>query len=251
MTRSAPRLPDAFDNEWCDFRCLGSDTLLVTFSPINVAPGLFSPFKAIERLDYDILRFNGPNSQWYIGGIPTTDDGEDTFERLIGQFISSRGYERVALLGASKGGFAALDFGLRIPCQAIIAAGAETLMGLKGAYATNWVCEERLARGRRRIAEWPTLVQNCKAKKLILYGGRTLVDRLLAAWAWKMLHEPPKIIACDHQVFVHLNKTIGLATVVSSMMANGGFDVARDDLMAIDPADFLARAEARFAQLAR
>jgi hypothetical protein len=230
MSKLHPQL----DNEWCNFRPNSSKTLLITFSPLKVERGKFFPFRSVNHLDYDILRFNCPDSQWYVGGIPTTDRIGRSFEELLCDFIEQRSYEHVALFGGSKGGFAALDFGLRIPADTILATGAETLFGTKRGFCHKYLDKDGILRGQQRISEWPSLAAKSNARIMMLYGGHGKIDLIFAAWAWKLLQREPIVLDCDHRVPVYLEKNVSIATVIKSVIETGGNNFISDNRIAFD-----------------
>ena len=61
-------LPAPFrDSDWASFRQANSDTLLITFSNVDVPRGKFAPHGSLRALAWNILRFNCPNERWYPG----------------------------------------------------------------------------------------------------------------------------------------------------------------------------------------
>jgi hypothetical protein len=216
-------LPETFvASPWIDFRDSQSDVLLVTFSSAATQKGKFTPYIAVNDLPYSILRVNTPDRLWYIGGIPETDLQPGRFEAIIDEIILGYGFRRVIFYGGSKGGFGAIDIGLRVKSDIIISTGAETIFGHTNGYARKVVPLLRMEIARRRIDEWPILSQNRTRKIHVLYGWESNVDREFAQVVRRLLAvEPIMLRGCGHSVPEFISKKSKLSTVIADLSANG------------------------------
>lgn len=218
-----PFLPEVFaQSPWVDYRDIGADTLLITFSSVLTPRGKCTPYVAVNELPFDILRFNCPDSTWYVGGIPETDLLPGAFTRMLDEFIRQNRYRKVILFGGSKGGFGALDIGLRIRSDVIISTGPETLFGHPHGYAVNYVSPARIERAKRRIAGWPEANLSRKRALHILFGNNAKVDRLFAAEATRLLGVDCIMIAgCDHSVPQFVAQRYSLSRMIANFAESG------------------------------
>jgi len=195
-------IPEVFlNNPWIDFNDVVSDTLLITFSSAATPIGKFTPYLAVAGLPYSVLRVNCPDPFWYVGGIPQTDMVPNGFENALNDFIVNNNFKKVVVFGGSKGGFGALDIGLRIKSDVIISTGAETVFGHPDGYAVWHVPPPRIDRARRRIIMWPALVSATERKIHVFYGATSPIDRVFALEAKLLLGcEPIVLRGCGHSV---------------------------------------------------
>lgn len=219
--------PQAFrGSPWVNLRRAASPDLLITFSPVGVPEGKFVPYSSVDSVPWNILRVNAPNDSWYVGGIPETAHELGLFEATLDRFIAASGFRHVYLFGGSMGGFGALDFGLRIASDAILATGAETLMGHPNGFARWRASEESIMRARRRIEEWPGLAAGSGRRLHVIYGAASPIDVLFADQARKLLGvEPTMLRECEHSVPQFAQARGGFASFMVNMLTTGTDDL--------------------------
>jgi hypothetical protein len=212
----------AATSPWVDYRSAISDTLLITFSSVQTQRGKFTPYVAVNDLPFCILRVNCPDSIWYIGGIPETDQMPGMLCRVINDFIHRMGFRKVVMFGGSKGGFGALDIGLRIRSDIIISTGAETVFGHPEGYAVNYVAPRRIDRANNNIANWPAARQSRPRTLHLLFGVNTKIDHLFAAQAKHLLGVEPVFLAdCEHSVPQFVAKHYSLSKMIANLACSG------------------------------
>jgi pimeloyl-ACP methyl ester carboxylesterase len=213
------QIDQILSSEWVDYKTSGSKTLLITFSPVDVPKGRFAPFKAVQDLPYSILRFNNPSEQWYVGGIPETDLRVGGLEKPIEALIKRDGYERIAVFGGSMGGFGALDIGLRINSDIIIATGAETIFGSPRGYAAWRLTPARITRARFRMESWRNAFDARRPRVYCIYGEVPKVDLLFASKIQMMLGIMPVILGqCGHSVPQFIERHYKLGSLISNLV---------------------------------
>lgn len=203
---------------WCDFRNSDSDTLLVTFSCMNIKRGKFNPYKAVNTLPYDILRFNCQNNLWYNSNFISKNF---QLEDAINSFIQLKKYSKVVFFGGSMGGFAALDYGIRCQADTIISCGAETIFGVKGGYAHSIVQKDTIRDIRRRIKEWPILFDKVKTKIFALFSIEVLIDILFGFRLERILEIQTHFMLCDHSVPNYIAGNYNLPTLLKNLSEQG------------------------------
>lgn len=210
------------DNPWIDYRHADSDVLLVTFSSIATAKGKFTPYLAVNDLPWSILRVNTPDALWYVGGIPETDAYVGLFEALLSELIANGKFRRVYFFGGSKGGFGAIEFGLRVKSDVIIATGTETVFGHPSGYAIHHVPTPRIERARKRMEDWSTLMLERDRRVHILYGWESEVDRIFAAEARRLLGVKPIVLrGCGHSVPQFIAEKAKFNSVIFELAESG------------------------------
>ena len=104
----------------------GSDKLLIVFS--GFGGRLFNYMSITSKYDYNRIFLRDPRKVWYHWGIEgQTRNIEGTAEYLI-ERIAERGIRKVATLGNSGGGYAALVFGWLLSADVVHAFSAQTML---------------------------------------------------------------------------------------------------------------------------
>ena len=108
-----------------------SDALMIVFSAFTGNARRYNYYAGFKALDCDRLYILDPwgvkgSYYWFENG-GTAPRG--LTESLIGQVVSGGGYKRVYTLGTSKGGTAALFFGLQINATAIFSGACQYNVG--------------------------------------------------------------------------------------------------------------------------
>jgi len=211
-----------------------ADRLVVIFSPAGAPAGQFSGIRGAGAGRHDILAFNSPDAQWYVGGIPETADQPGRFEQGLVEFIRTGRYRRVLFCGASKGAFAAVDFGLRCGATSILVTGLESLHGLCAMFRSV-VPAPVAARQRRRLAEWPALARASKVPVLSFYGAESLTDLLYAWVAPRRLGAKALLLAkAGHFLPPVIQERVGLGALIEAALERNDLAGLEQSLADVD-----------------
>ena len=103
---------------------------------------------------------------YYMGENCTFSEEKATLD-LIGHISETRGINKVICCGSSKGGYAALNFGLRIPNSTIISGGPQYHLGIYLIKSTNTACLEHIVGDVTGENDEKVLMLNDRLKNLI------------------------------------------------------------------------------------
>jgi predicted esterase YcpF (UPF0227 family) len=105
-------------------------TLLVLFGGIagGVSMPVFEFFRLTSAMPGKKAFFRDPLRSWYQRGIPGIGDSAESIRDFLQSLIAQANADRVVMVGASAGGFAAILFGTWCNADAVIAFSPQTFI---------------------------------------------------------------------------------------------------------------------------
>lgn len=180
---------------------------------MNTPYGKFVPYKAVNNLPYDKLRLRSENSDWYA---PYSVSSSEKTEEIICNFLKQKKYEQIIVYGGSMGGYAAIDYGLRINADIIISCGAELLFGFKNTFSVNCVKKETAKTLNRRINEWKKFITK-KSLILSIYSANNIQDLFNSFKFYRKTSIKPVYWDCDHSIPTYINSNYRLDTFIKNI----------------------------------
>ena len=151
-----------------------ADRLAIVFSHIDEPEGRFSLFGTVRDLPAARLFVNTPRNSWYHDGVPGIAGDVPGLAAELRRAIGVLAPRRIATVGVSMGGYAALLFGALVDADRTIAFGPETEVKLPGSRSSRFV-------GDRPRGPWddllPVLERRARPSPVaILSGEADLID---------------------------------------------------------------------------
>jgi hypothetical protein len=109
-----------------------SQSLLVLFGGIagGVSMPVFEFFRMTSRLPVKKVFVRDPRRAWYQQGVPGIGDSSGDVQSFLEAMIERANADRVVMVGASAGGFAALLFGTQCGVDEVLAFSPQTFIDL-------------------------------------------------------------------------------------------------------------------------
>lgn len=156
--------PDGVDYIW---KRKGSDKLIIVFTSMV---GTYNFMRTLKKIPIDQLFIrdcwaNNASYYWYEG---KSDHPERYTQKVIDQVLASKSYKEIITLGSSKGGTAAIYYGLKNKVDTVIAGACQYKVGdylSRHQYPTKpWQWEKVV--GGKPNQEWIDILDH-KLEKLI------------------------------------------------------------------------------------
>ena len=110
-----------------------SNTLIVVFSGMNPQRASYSYLNLLNGIPHNRLYilddFGDPVLGCYYRGTNLQDQVEQAVDALLKHVVAEHGFDRLIFCGSSKGGYAALNFGLNYPDSTIITGAPQYYLG--------------------------------------------------------------------------------------------------------------------------
>jgi len=184
-----------------------SKDAVIVFSHTGYPPGKFAMTNALKSLRTHKIYVNCPDNSWYQEGIKGATQTIDESVQLLSAIIDSLKPSRVICVGMSMGGYAALLFGLKLKCDAIISFTPEIEIGQKHgrSYISN-----NLKKYDSKYTNLSHLINyNRDTQIYAIYGVYDIIDLSLL---WQIEDElvneklfKPFFVMGDHRVTLRLD----------------------------------------------
>jgi dienelactone hydrolase len=155
----------------------GSDTVLIIFSHIGYPAGKFAMSNALANISATKIFINCRDSAWYQQGIEGVSSSIDETVVVLTELLEKIAPARVFTTGMSMGGYAALLFGLKLKCDAVLAFTAEVAVGAE--HLRSFTLNKRKVYDYKYRSLANLVWQNSSTKIFGIYGAYDLVDLAL------------------------------------------------------------------------
>jgi tetratricopeptide (TPR) repeat protein len=106
-----------------------SDVVLIIFSHVGYPAGKFAMSNALADIQATKIFVNCRDDAWYQQGIEGVAPSVDESVTVLSEVLAELSPAKVFSLGMSMGGYAALLFGLKLKCDAVLTFTAEVVVG--------------------------------------------------------------------------------------------------------------------------
>jgi len=124
-----------FLNNECDYirvdKCEQSNEVLMVFSHVGYPPGKFAMSNELENIPVTKLYVNCHENSWYQQGLKGVAPSIHETTELLAGILNQLEPSKVTCVGMSMGAYAAILFGIKLQCDAVIAFTPELLIGQK------------------------------------------------------------------------------------------------------------------------
>jgi hypothetical protein len=204
----------------------GSGTLVIAFSAWNTPAGSFRPYRLLLSLPYSLLFVNCPANAWYLTGIPGLGPSPAATAVALRSLIGASGCRRVVTYGGSMGGFGAVEFGLDLAVDRIVAHGVDALFGLAGSRSRRGIGDRSLlAAGMAEVRSWREKAARFGGQIHLLIGETDIQDGLHAAYFRKLTGIRPRVVrGANHLLERFIEAEYGFARFFVDALDHDGAD---------------------------
>lgn len=151
-----------------------SDTVLIIFSHIGYPAGKFAMSNALASIPATKIFVNCRDSAWYQQGVEGISSSIDETVSVLAELLKEINPARVFTTGMSMGGYAALLFGLKLNCDAVLAFTAEVAIGQE--HLRSFTLNKCKVYDHKYRSLANLVWQNTSTKIFGVYGAYDLVD---------------------------------------------------------------------------
>jgi Flp pilus assembly protein TadD/dienelactone hydrolase len=200
----------------------GSDTVLIIFSHIGYPAGKFAMSNALANISATKIFINCRDSAWYQQGIEGVSSSIDETVVVLTELLEKIAPARVFTTGMSMGGYAALLFGLKLKCDAVLAFTAEVAVGAE--HLRSFTLNKRKVYDYKYRSLANLVWQNSSTKIFGIYGAYDLVDLALLSTIAPAIEKRElftlHLVSGGHQVTHRLD----IPSIVGKLFEEGAID---------------------------
>ncbi|MBY6241524.1 lipopolysaccharide assembly protein LapB [Methylosinus sp. Sm6] len=153
-------------------------------------------------MSFSRLFLNCKDEEWYRAGVAPFGETPEQACRAIRKFAEQRGFRRIVTTGLSKGGYAAMLYGLLLEADAILSFGPELVLQLPFGRSLSTLSGQAPTRydnllGRLKTADLANL--------FVIVGEHDISD-LLHGFFYRRLGGPTYIVPCDHSTIAFVQQ---------------------------------------------
>lgn len=197
-------------------RCEHSQDVILVFSHIGYPAGKFAMTNALAGVSATRVYVNCHANSWYQRGLPGASSSIDETVAVLQRILDQLSPRRVFTVGMSMGGYAALLFGLKLECDAVLAYTAEVLLGEQ--YSRSYYMNGLKQYDYKYVCLAPLLRQNRRTKIYLTYGAYDLID-LSLLWTVADTFSNPlhrvHLASGDHKVTFRFNVALTAQRLLS------------------------------------